>query len=211
MTYDPGALWDQRAQQYGRRAVLDLGLSPGEAEALTELQEEILMHRLDQAIEYRDLCNGLDFGCGVGRFTRQLALRCDRLVCYDPSPKLVDLGRADNADLKGDIWWASGQPQQFIIDCTINPRFDFIFISLVLGGIPDSELPALASGLGGLVHLGGVILFAEHVSEHDNGSAFWHFRPTATYLGLFQGFKTRLVDSYLTRGNMVSVFEARKC
>ena len=207
MTYNPRDLWDSRATQYGRRAVIDLGLSNSEAAALTALQEDVLLHRLDQVLDYKYHGHGLDFGCGVGRFTKQLAIRCSQLICYDPSPKLINMARADNKDVKGCIHWCCETPDLFL---RTNWSFRFIWISLVLGGIPDDELPTLAFNLGQHVAVGGVVLFAEHISEVGSGSEFWRFRPISQYLALFNGFRTRLVDSYVTRGNTVGVFEARK-
>lgn len=196
--------WDRRAEIYGRKAVMDLSLRENEAAALTQLQEEIILHRLDRALQYRYNGWGLDFGCGVGRFTQHLAMRCERLVCYDPSRKLLEMAVADNAKLsKEKIVWTNHFAGS-------GPIYRWVWITLVLGNVPDEALSQLAFDIGKLVDMGGVVLFAEHISETDRGSDFWRFRRRDEYMALFPGMKTRMVDQYMTRGNTVGVFEAIK-
>lgn len=65
-------MWKKRAQQYGVRAVLNIGHSEEEVDAVTKMQKEKIFPVLKNALTGKEKTI-LDFGCGPGSFTSDLA------------------------------------------------------------------------------------------------------------------------------------------
>lgn len=196
-------------ETYGPKCVMDLSLTNQEARDLTDTQFKKFMHYVCfVSPEGRDFRLALDFGCGTGRFLPIITPFCEKVVAYDPSRTLTEFAKEDWPDVS----FHSGNPEHFFEESRkLYPkRFDFIFISLVLGGIPDKELGWMADAIDGMLSPNGCMVFAEHVSPTDPGSDFWRFRTTETYEQLFPGIVCKQVDSYATRGNTVGIFVGRK-
>lgn len=85
--------WEKRAKKYGARSVLNIGHSKEEIDAVTNMQKQILYPL------FKGLLNGqekvvLDFGCGTGRFTRDLgALIQGMAIGIDPIDHLLSIAR----------------------------------------------------------------------------------------------------------------------
>ena len=79
----------------------------------------------------------LDFGCGAGRLTRALGRRFETAVGVDISAGMVETARALNSDVESCEFRVNTSPDlgQFR-----DGEFDFVYSSLVLQHLPDSEL-----------------------------------------------------------------------
>lgn len=210
MTYSPGDLWDSRAKSFGHRSVLDLSLNEYEIEMLTHLQNDIMLPLLDAHIKHGGVA--LDFGCGVGRFLRQLEFRSNTLLAYDPSPEMVKLAKEEGAVFNDGIIFHTGTPKEFLSNAleTHIGAIDFIWCSLVFGCIPDNELAWICADLTRLLHVGGVMFFADHVDEVQRGTDFWRWRAAEEYISLFPDIALQMVGNYRTRGNNIGIFTGKR-
>jgi SAM-dependent methyltransferase len=99
----------------------------------------------------------LEFGCGVGRVTRDLARRFDRVVAVDISPA--------NLELCGEVLKQEGVAN---VDCRLLtspsdvedlPRFDFLFSTIVFQHNPPPVQAYLLDVLLAKINGGGAFLF----------------------------------------------------
>jgi SAM-dependent methyltransferase len=73
--------------------------------------------------------SALDFGCGVGRLSRALALRFERCVGVDVSPRMIDAARRLNADVPNVEFVVNERPDLSAFD---SGSFDLVYSSIVL-------------------------------------------------------------------------------
>jgi SAM-dependent methyltransferase len=113
--------WERRVRDHGRRAVLNLGHSDEEFERFTAWQWDQLSPSLRAQLR-GDEKSILDFGCGAGRFTPELArLIGGRAIGVDPIPRLLEIPGglvflADNVEDKPDKPTFCFRPESFYRD-----------------------------------------------------------------------------------------------
>jgi ubiquinone/menaquinone biosynthesis C-methylase UbiE len=124
--------WEERANKFGAKSVIHLGHSDEEYDNITKYQIDFLFPI------YKDLLSGnesliLDFGCGPGRFTKELSkISNTKVIGIDPIQKLLDLApKSENVDYM--------LMEQGVIPLN-NNSVDSIWICLVFGSITDSEV-----------------------------------------------------------------------
>jgi SAM-dependent methyltransferase len=76
----------------------------------------------------------LDFGSGVGRLTRALAARFDRVVGVDISRTMVDNATRFNADVPNVSFQVNARPDLRVLD---DASFDLVNTRIVLQHLPD--------------------------------------------------------------------------
>ncbi|HEY0230027.1 MAG TPA: class I SAM-dependent methyltransferase, partial [Dokdonella sp.] len=81
----------------------------------------------------------LDFGCGVGRLTRALAARFERVIGVDVSPSMIAAARELNADVGNVEFRENASPR---IENIADASVDLVFSHITLQHIPT----ALAAG-----------------------------------------------------------------
>jgi 2-polyprenyl-3-methyl-5-hydroxy-6-metoxy-1,4-benzoquinol methylase len=197
-------IWSERAQQHGARCVINLSYVESEFEIVTRRQLAALLPILQMQLNGKEQ-TVLDFGCGPGRFSAALATAVNggRVVGFDICKELTDL-----APFSSGVQYVSSSTDAFFSSC--QERFDVLWICLVLGGIPDDMLPAIAANLTSLVQPNGLLFLAEHMSEDNPGNDFWKFRTLERYLLFFPQFDLRKAGSYLDFGQEVGVLTGRK-
>lgn len=192
--------WKKRTQQYGRRAVLNLGHSEDEFDALTQKQLDLYLPILKEALDGSEKIL-LDYGCGPGRFTKSLAdLISGQAIGIDISKELISLAPAANnatyiAMPRGEI------PRDM--------AFDVVWVCLVLGGIPDKHLSKVANMLESSIKPGGLLFLVENTSNKPSGN-YWHFRNAGEYTSFFSSISLRLATVYDDLGEEISVMVGRK-
>jgi SAM-dependent methyltransferase len=164
--------WEDRAQRFGVRAVLNLGHPEAEILRITERQRREL-YPLFRASLRGDERLILDFGCGPGRFTGDLAqIITGRAIGVDPIRHLLDLapshpGVEYRPMSEGQIPLESGS-------------VDGVWICLVLGGIHGETLQATLRELRRVLKPSGLLFLVENTTK-GRGNAFWAFRSVAAY------------------------------
>jgi ubiquinone/menaquinone biosynthesis C-methylase UbiE len=195
------AMWRERAEVLSARAVFNAGHSDAELADVTEMQRRELYPRL------RTLLNGqekltLDFGCGTGRFSRDLAdMLGGQVVAIDPVQRLLDLApphpRVEYRLMRaGRIPLADGVA-------------DLIWICLVLGGVPEDLFDQTVRELDRVLKPGGLVFMVENTTD-GKGSSFWKFRSVADYQRVLPNVPLSHLGDYTDLAERISIFGGRK-
>jgi 2-polyprenyl-3-methyl-5-hydroxy-6-metoxy-1,4-benzoquinol methylase len=201
---DLEAVWSERAAAHGARCVANLGYSEAEFDAVTARQQETLLPLLTKYLDGSEH-SALDFGCGPGRFSEAIsqALGGAKVVAFDICKPLIDL-----APRTINVSYVSSSTDELFSSC--REQFDVIWVCLVLGGVPDSLLPTIASNLARLLRRNGLLFLVEHTSDNNRGNNFWKFRTLAEYQALFPLIELRKEGFYFDFGQEVGVMVGRK-
>jgi len=194
--------WEERTARFGRRAVVHLGHTDAEVDAVTRRQEEVLFPLLASALNGAERVI-LDFGCGFGRFTPGLArVAGGRAVGVDPSPGLLELApRSDGVEYRRMEGGRVPLPEGSV---------DAVWTAVVLGCITeDPDVRFAASEILRVLRPGGVLFLAENTSDKPSGKHFV-FRTADAYRELFRPVPLECVSTYEDLGETISVLVGRK-
>lgn len=197
----PGRYWRLRTRKYGKRAVLNLVHPEAEYDEVTRQQKSILFPALQSQLNGRER-RLLDFGCGPGRFTKDLAeLIHGVAVGADVVPELLALApKTKDVEycLVGDLWRSSPLPQ-----------FDVVWCCLVLGGIPDAQIRKTVHNFQRVLHPGGLLFLVENTTVQQN-VPHWTYRTAGQYRDLFPEIPLTPQVSYSDLGEEITVLAGRK-
>lgn len=193
--------WKRRVKQYGKHSVLNILHPPEEYDNITNRQKEILfpLFRKQLSSDEKVL---LDFGCGPGRFTKDLAeIINGRAIGLDIVKELLDMAqKSQNVEyclLKNNIIPAE------------NEAFDVIWICLVLGGIKDEDLPPLVGEINRVLKKGGLLFLVENTTKKPSGK-FWYFKNYEFYKTLLNFMILELKGEYLDLDENITIMSGRK-
>jgi SAM-dependent methyltransferase len=194
--------WERRARSMGARAVVNAGATDEQLAEITKRQRETLFPILAGMLN-GDERLALDFGCGPGRFTAELAeLISGRAVGVDPVAGLLDLAPRDRA-----------VEYRLLSDGRIpigDAEADVAWVCLVLGGITDpASLAGSVAELERVLRPNGVLLLAECTNPKPD-LAYWHYRPVDEYVGMFASVDLTVRGQYMELDNTVSVLAGRR-
>lgn len=190
--------WERRAQQHGARSVLDIRHTQEEAAAVTEWQKSILFPHLQRQLRGNERLI-VDFGCGPGRFTTDLAelARCS-VIGIDPIESLLNLAPAHPS-----VEYRRIEKGRIPVE---DDAADVAWISLVLGTITDENmLRATVAEIERVLRPGGLIFLVENTAGKKNKPHF-HFRTIQEYRSLFIGARLEHLDDYYDRKERISIF-----
>lgn len=199
------AYWRARARALGERAVL----STDHAGAVDDVTATHRAQLLPELAALLPLAPGpsrtvLDLGCGIGRFTGDLAALAGRAIGVDPVAELLALAPAapgveyrELGDPAGPLPLADGEAA-------------VAFTCLVLGGIESAEaLAAVGTELDRVLAPCGIVFLAESVSERP-AMEHWTFRSVADYAAALPWAGLQEVARFDDAGDAVSVMAGRK-
>lgn len=192
--------WDIRARERGAASVLDDHYSSDEYHAVTAREKESLYPLLRQQLTGRER-TVLDFGCGPGRFTGDLAdITGGHVIGMDITARLLAL--------------APPHPNVEYVHCGAlraewTSFFDVIWINSVLGGLPDAEVTTLARNLTGVLADGGLLFVIESTALFPSGEV-WRIRTREQITSLFPSVPLRHVGSRHDPGDELSIMAGRK-
>jgi SAM-dependent methyltransferase len=195
---EPSIDWKARARALGVYAVIDGRHAPQEYDYVTLKQKEILLPILREAIQNPKAGDALDYGCGVGRFTEDLAQFVSGVaVGYDPTSELIALapkaaGTVSFTDRVEDV--LDGQR-----------RYGLIWVCLVLGGLSDQQLRETAIQLSGALLPGGIILVMEATAQVPRGQ-HWKVRTPEQVMDVFAAVSLKKIDEYRDVDQDISIF-----
>jgi SAM-dependent methyltransferase len=195
------AYWENRARTYGRRAVLNLGHGEDEVEAVTRYQLETIFPHLARSLR-GDEGVALDFGCGPGRFTPHLSrLIGGRAIGVDPVRSFIELAPA------------GPQIEYKVSDGRCIPladaAVDLVWVCLVLGGIPDSQLAETAGEIERVLRPDGLLFIVENTAMNER-CEHWAFRSVAEYQKLLAFVSLIHLHDYEDLGQPISILAGRK-
>lgn len=191
--------WSSRVEMLGVYSVIDTRHSPSEYDFVTKRQKEILYPLFLAELNGFEK-NILDFGCGPGRFTGDLAAIINgEAIGVDPTSKLIE-----NCPANINVSYICSSN---FFECN-QIKFDIVWICLVLGGIPDSEVSALAKKILNSLSDNGLLFIVEATgSRNIDGS--WRIRTVKKIADFFPRLNLRLIGSYVDVGQEISILSGR--
>lgn len=196
--------WENRAAEYGSRAVLNLAHGEDEFDKLTIYQKNLLFPILKKELQGHEKTI-LDFGCGPGRFSKDLAeLIGGKCIGVDPIELFLTKNNKDSANVEYKVLRHKKVPLP-------DESFDVIWICLVLGGITsNSGLKKTIDELNRVLKKGGLMFLVENVSEKVSGE-HWKFRSFNRYRELLSSIC--LIEEkghYFDMSEKISIMSGRK-
>jgi ubiquinone/menaquinone biosynthesis C-methylase UbiE len=193
--------WRLRAEQLNARAVFNAGHGDAELDQVTERQKDELYPRLRKSLNGTERV-ALDFGCGTGRFSGDLAaLISGRVIAVDPVQRLLDLAPS-HAGVEYRRMKTGRIP-------TPSGSIDLAWICLVLGGIRGAALDATRREIARVVSTNGLVFLVENTTAAKN-SEFWAFRTVEEYTTMIPGVSLACLGHYDDLGERISIFAGRK-
>lgn len=98
----------------------------------------------------------MDFGCGVGRLTRALAVHFDEVYGVDISPAMLRLAREYNSHIPNCIFVQNPDPSFRAVPVS---DFDLIYSTITLQHMPPRHAMRYLRGLVGRLRPGGLLVF----------------------------------------------------
>jgi ubiquinone/menaquinone biosynthesis C-methylase UbiE len=193
----PMDYWEKRAQTYGKRSVLNIGHTDDEFDEVTTMQKKKILPVLKQQLQ-GDEKIVLDFGCGAGRFTKELAeIIKGNAIGIDPVKNLIAMASTDfNVEYK--------IMEEGIIPLDDN-SVDIIWVCLVMGGITSEKVLAqTVSEMERVLKTGGMLFLVENTSDKASGQ-YWKFRTVEFYQHLFPFVKLNYLSDYYDFDERISI------
>jgi ubiquinone/menaquinone biosynthesis C-methylase UbiE len=193
--------WEWRVRKFGKRSVLNLGYSKRQFSKITNRQKkEIYPYFVNALNGDEELL--LDFGCGSGRFTCDLATMINgRAIGTDINVEL--LAMAPRMD------WVEYQLMEEGRIPISDEHFDVVWVCLVLGGISGDLLTKTAQEIKRVLKPGGLLFLVENTSEVAD-EKHWAYRQVPQYAGTFSFLKLVLLHEYYDLGERISLMSGRK-
>jgi len=192
--------WDSMVDELGAYSVIDLSHSPEEYAYVTRRQKGILFPL------FMNQLNGtentiLDFGCGPGRFTIDLVnMVKGKAIGTDVTERLIKL-----APPHPDVKYIHSK--NFFEE--YSAKFDVIWVSMVLGGIPDVELQRKTREISNALNTDGLFFLVESTGDVPL-EGVWRVRTRAQLISLFPEVDLQCIGYYFDADQEISVFAGRK-
>lgn len=192
--------WQQRAERLGPRAVFNLKYPENRLDDVTNFQRGTILPLIKPLLR-GDEKHALDFGCGTGRFTADLATLIDGdALGIDPTLPLIH--EAEPADHVRFVHSPDGR-------VTAGSRsMDLVFVCLVLGGLRGGLLGRAVSEVSRVLKNDGLLVLVENTTEQPDAE-HWVFRSVAAYQKLFPQIELQHLDDYDELGERISILAGR--
>ena len=201
LTFSPIAYWEHRARQYGKQSVLNIGLNENEIKLVKGFQVKTIFPLLKKELSENEQTL-LDFGCGPGRLSVELAnfTHC-QVTGVDPIEYLLQLAPADeNVSYKKII--------NNIIPAK-NAAFDIIWISFVLGGIVNKkDRNQTIKELNRVIKKDGLLFLIENTTSQKD-TISWKYWSKQKYLDMFKNYNLIHLQDFHHGGELFSIFSGR--
>lgn len=177
--FEPFDYWEARIAEHGPAGVGDLSRPLAELEEDTRLEKGGLLPFFASQLR-GDEARVLDFGCGFGRFTSELAaLVSEGATGVDATPALIEEAqrratsdRATFVQARGSLPFPDG-------------HFDAIWVAYVLIHVVGENKRRTAEELARVLKPGGLLFMTEGVTTWRRGSAHCEFEPFEWYAQAF--------------------------
>lgn len=192
--------WDSRVNELGAYSVIDTRHMPDEYEYVTKRQKEILYPYFLSRLNGNER-SVLDFGCGAGRFTADLAeIINGEAIGTDVTQRLINICPAH----KNVSYICS---ERFFEENKLT--FDAIWVSLVFGGLPDNELSVLAKKIEAALAENGLFFLVESTGEKYL-EGLWRIRTRAQLISQFPSIQLQHIGTYYDASQEIAIFAGRK-
>jgi ubiquinone/menaquinone biosynthesis C-methylase UbiE len=200
-TFSPLKYWEERAKKYGELSVLNVSLSADEIASVKSFQIDTIFPLLKKELNSNEK-NLLDFGCGPGRLSVELATltMCD-VIAADPTEHLLQLGPKHPR-----------VQYQRIENSTIlaqDNSFDIIWIFCVMGGIiSKKELNKAVNEISRVANENCLLFLIENTTIKKD-IVSWKYRSIHYYLTLFKNFGLVHLSDFDHANERFSIFSGR--
>jgi ubiquinone/menaquinone biosynthesis C-methylase UbiE len=190
-----------RAIHLGKRAVLNIVHKEEDYDLVTNFQIKEIFPYIKKYLHGNEkIC--LDFGCGPGRFTRELAsLIHGKAIGVDPIRELIELAPKDS-NIEYHVMKHGKIPLK-------DKSVDLLWCCLVLGGIPENIIRKTVKEMLRVLVDDGLMILIENTSEKVSND-FWKFRAASYFQSLFQLMNLVTVHEYYDCDETISVMIGRK-
>jgi ubiquinone/menaquinone biosynthesis C-methylase UbiE len=194
--------WRNRAAKYGSRAVINMACGDNDLSELTEKHQRIIFPLFKSLIEPRDKI-ALDFGCGAGRFTAEVARALHgKAIGMDVVRSLLDL-----APPARDVEYHLISEAQIPL---ADQSMDVAWIFGVLGGITERKiLGETVFEIERVLRPGGLLFLIENTSDKPS-AVHWIFRGFDEYRRLLDFVKLEYLGDYREANERMSIMAGRK-
>ncbi len=180
---------------------MNLAHSENEFDAVTNCQKAILYPHLKSRLKGNER-RVLDFGCGPGRFTPDLAAIIGECIGSDPIEALLNLAPP-----------GPGVTYRTMTEGVIpleDTSVDVVWCCLVLGGLKDGVLLASIREIQRVLRPGGLLFLVENTQDKPDGPN-WRFRSRRAYASFFASIPLiEVACTYYDAGEENSVMAGRK-
>jgi ubiquinone/menaquinone biosynthesis C-methylase UbiE len=193
--------WENRVRKFGKRSVLNLGHSESDVDNFTRYQKkEIYPFFIDELNGNEELL--LDFGCGPGRFTGDLAnMIKGRAIGTDIIDNLLAM-----APIQDRVEY------RLMEECHIplsDSCVDVVWVCLVLGGIRGDLLTKTVGEIRRVLKPGGLLFLVENTSEKTDVD-HWAYRQMGQYAEICSFVTLTHLHDYYDLGERISLMAGRK-
>jgi SAM-dependent methyltransferase len=194
--------WERRVRRRGARSVFHRAHRAEDLPRIDQWQKEILFPILRERLR-GDERVVLDFGCGPGRFTADLARMVDgRAIGVDPIQALLDLAPKSEA-----VEYRRIEHGRIPLE---DASVDVVWICLVLTCITsDRAVRTAVSEVDRVLREGGLVFLVENTEPQKNQRHI-AFRTREEYRALFPFAPLRWERDYRDRGERISIMTGRK-
>jgi SAM-dependent methyltransferase len=194
--------WERRAREHGARAVFNLAHGQDELASVTEMQKRAIYPHVRAALRHDERL-ALDFGCGPGRFTGDLAKLIEgRAIGVDTTRAFIEMApRTEGVEYR--VMTAGRLPVG-------DAEVDLLWVCLVLGGIVDeATLERSIRELDRVLRPGGLLVLVENTSDKAD-APHWRFRSVGDYQRLLGFADLDHKGDYEDASERISIMVGRK-
>jgi ubiquinone/menaquinone biosynthesis C-methylase UbiE len=201
LTFSPIDYWEARAKKYGELSVLNLSLNEEEIRSLKDFQVKTIFPFLKKELAGNEKTL-LDFGCGPGRLSIELAdfTNC-KVTGVDPVEYLLQLGPVNK-----NVSYKKISKNKIPAD---DGTFDIIWICFVLGGIVNKrDLNQTVKELNRVIKNNGVLFLIENTTNKSDIIS-WKYHTKQKYINLFKNFNLAHLHDFYHANERFSIFSGR--
>ncbi|MGF7078019.1 class I SAM-dependent methyltransferase [Mucilaginibacter sp. UYCu711] len=201
LTFSPIDYWENRAKRFGELSVLNISLSEEEIQSLKDFQAKTIFPVLKKQLRGNEQTL-LDFGCGHGRLSIELAdlTKCN-VTGADPIKHLLQL-----APVNSKVTYKLINKNKIPVE---NDAFDIIWISFVLGGITaKKDLNQTVKELNRVAKRDGLLFLIENTSDKKDIIS-WKYYSKQFYINLFKNFNLVHLQDFSHANEQFSIFAGR--
>jgi len=179
--------WSRRARRGGVAAVMSSRHSYQENRLASEKMKKDVINFLERNYGSLEGKRVLELGCGIGRFTRELAARAGHVTAVDMTPEMLARAREYTSGIQNITYIRSR-----IADLKAYLNFDIVFETITLLHILDEQ--EYRKSIDVMKSAAPCIFICEHMSDNAPVSPYSRLRTFEQYEADFKPFRLAASD-----------------
>ena len=199
--------WDDRFKKLGVYGLIDTRHPKNELSYVTKEQKRIIFPYFKSMLNGNEM-NILDFGCGSGRFTHDLASILRKrtgggaVIGTDVTQGYISLAK------KKKTMNVKFIHSNFFFH-EFKKNFDAVWVCMVFGGISDDLLVQISRKITMRLNPNG-LLFIIEATGNSNKNGAWKIRTVKDLLSFFPKIRLKKIITYTDAGQEISIIAGRK-